>query len=96
MAEADQVRPEIILFEHADFHGAHKHIFNNVPDLGETHSKFDEMTSSIMVVKGTWALYKNKNYKGTRKDVKPDLYPDVSADPLNLDHDSISSVKLLS
>jgi Beta/Gamma crystallin len=96
MAEADQVRPEIILFEHADFHGAHKHIFKDVPDLGESHSQFDEKTSSIVVVKGTWALYEEKNFRGDRKDVKPDLYPDVGADPLNLDNDSISSVKLLS
>jgi len=96
MANGDQVRPEIILFEHAHFHGAHKHIFKDVPDLGEAHSQFDEKTSSIVVVKGTWALYEDKNFRGDRKDVKPDLYPDVGADPLNLDNDSISSLKLLS
>jgi Beta/Gamma crystallin len=89
------VRPEIILFEHGDFHGAHKHIFKDVPDLGATYSQFDEKTSSIVVVKGTWALYELKDYKGKRKDVTPDLYPDVRADPLNLDNDSISSLKLL-
>jgi hypothetical protein len=50
----DPVAGHIVLFEHALFHGAHKHIFRT-EDLG-ADADFDKITSSFVVLSGTWNL----------------------------------------
>lgn len=98
MAEAD----EVILFEHANFRGAHRHVFKEEKDLNETAAvpvttpgpgggRFDNLTSS-MVVKGHWTFFTEKNLKGSRKTVKPGHYHNVE-DQLGIENDAISSLR---
>jgi hypothetical protein len=102
-----EVKGEIILFEHPNFRGAHRHIFDTELDLSESSSipgvparvlpalgQFDETTSSIIVVKGTWILYKNTgNTEPFPREAVPGAYPNVGTD-LEITGNTISSVKL--
>jgi beta/gamma crystallin len=48
----------IILFEHDHFHGSHKHVFDNEPNLNaEEDSSFNDKTSSLVVVENNWITY---------------------------------------
>jgi hypothetical protein len=85
MAEAvpQPLDAEIILFVEKDFHGPHKHIFNEVKDLrfavGETtpNTTFADKTSSIVVVMGTWQVSEDANHLGHKQVLTPGRYPDV-------------------
>jgi hypothetical protein len=79
-AEPDQ--GEVILFEHTNFHGAHKHIFREVRNLhkadGETAATiFADKTSSIVVVRGTWQFFQDQEFLGHMKELGPGNYRDV-------------------
>ena len=81
MPEADQARPEIILFEHAHFHGAHKHIFQEVKDLHKVDTPpglFADKTESIVVVRGTWEFFEHQQFLGDHDWILgPGGYPDI-------------------
>ena len=99
MAEADQGPPEVILFEHVNFHGAHKHVFQDVEDLrkaaGETPaSQFADKTSSIVVVKGTWNFFEHQKFLGQRWELGPGAYPDIVKQQIT--PEAISSLRPLS
>ena len=54
----DPINAHVILFENASFHGAHKHVFNAETNLNaDDDSSFNDIASSIVVVKGNWATY---------------------------------------
>lgn len=96
MAEADQDFPEVILFEHPDFHGAHKHVFQKVEDLrkaaGETPAtQFADKTSSIVVVRGTWQFFEHQKFLGQQWELGPGAYPDVVKKQIT--PDAISSLR---
>jgi hypothetical protein len=102
MAEAETVFPEVILFEHVDFRGAHRHVFEAEKDLNATAAvpaatpgpaggPFAERTTS-MVVKGHWTFFTKKDFDGGRKTVKPGRYRHVE-DQLGIENDAISSLR---
>jgi hypothetical protein len=102
MAEDAKVLPEIILFEHPNFRGAHRHVFQTEKNLAVTHGgaqpgpaggQFDDRTSSIVVIEGTWILYENRDLTGDKHEVGPGAFPNVG-DNLHIPHDFISSVEL--
>jgi hypothetical protein len=48
----------VILFEHAQFHGQHKHVFRAEPNLNAGDDNFfNDKASSLVVVEGNWALF---------------------------------------
>ncbi|MBA2659482.1 MAG: tyrosinase family protein [Nitrosospira sp.] len=52
-----------ILFEHANFHGAHKHVFNEEQNLASSDdSFFNDRTSSIVILLDTWEAYRHINF----------------------------------
>jgi hypothetical protein len=60
----DPVGAHIILFESANYHGAHKHVFVSEPNLNaDDDSSFNDVTSSIAVLEGQWATYGDWNYQ---------------------------------
>jgi hypothetical protein len=100
---------EIILFEHPNFRGAHRHVFRTEKTLNDPGNipgvparvlpalgQFDEMTSSIIVIKGTWILYKNKDLEERLGDgpIGPGAYASVS--DLHITGNTISSLELKS
>jgi hypothetical protein len=96
MTEADQVIPEVILFEHRYFHGAHKHVFGEERDLNAADDKlFFKKTSSI-VVKGTrtWLFYPKQDFTGSQGlEVKPGLYETTEEANPQLKDNEVQSLK---
>lgn len=55
--------PHVILFEHVNFHGAHKHVFSNEPNLNAgDDSFFNDKVSSMVVLDGRWEFFKDSNF----------------------------------
>jgi hypothetical protein len=96
----DPVIPEIILFEHPDFRGAHRHVFQDEPDLSKTFGsgtagspggQFTNVTSSFVVVTGTWQLFDNTNFMGDKQVAEPGRYRTLKG--MTINPDSVSSVR---
>jgi hypothetical protein len=99
--------PEVILFEHPNFRGAHRHIFGRENDLSITNKvnpadvnaaggdfagpKLKGVTSSIIVVRGTWEFFAAKNCDGHGEVLKPDKYPDFNK--IGLEDNKLLSLK---
>jgi hypothetical protein len=60
MAHRDE---HIIIFEHRDFRGRHRHIFGQEANLnnGEDNTLNDRM-SSFVVLSGTWSFFRHSNF----------------------------------
>lgn len=54
---------QIIIFEHRDFRGRHRHIFGHEANLNhpEDNSMNDRM-SSFVVLSGEWSLFRHANF----------------------------------
>jgi hypothetical protein len=75
--------PEVILFEHPNFRGAHRHIFEKEDDLSLTSrstpipgekaafGNFGRATSSIIVVSGTWLFFEKPLCDGHHEQLPP-------------------------
>jgi hypothetical protein len=94
MAEVD---PEVILFEHRHFHGAHKHVFQDgEKDLNAADDKLFFTKTSSIVVKGTksWLFFTKQEF--TPKpglEVKPGRYPTTEDAHKDLKDNQIQSLK---
>jgi hypothetical protein len=85
---------EIILFEHIDFEGAHRHLFTSDDNLGSLYDNFNDITSSFVVVSGEWQFSRDANYSGPDSNIfGPGLYNWV--EEVGIPNDSISSVALV-
>ena len=82
----------VILFEHVNFHGAHKHVFVEEANLNSSDDNFfNDRVSSVIVVEGVWTFYKDSNFSGRKSNaVGPGRYSSVTA--INIDNDAISSL----
>ena len=71
----------VILFQHANFHGAHKHVFTNEANLNAgDDNTFNDITSSIVVVEGRWDFFLNSGFNGKLgPTLGPGLYSSVNA-----------------
>lgn len=69
----------IILFEHANFHGAHKHVFDEERNLNaDDDDFFNDRVSSFVVIEGTWKLYLNSEFQVPfDREFPPSRYPSV-------------------
>jgi hypothetical protein len=88
---------EIILFEHANFQGRRKSVFGDIPNLNSpTDNDFNDITSSIIVVSGTWECFPDWNYEGTpSRLLTQGFYSSVSStNNVGIPNDSLSSIKL--
>ena len=90
--ESDHL-PHIILFEHANFLGLHRHVFGPVPSLDtDQEIFFNDKVSSIVVLAGTWRLFRHVNYVGEYPiKLGPGAYPWVGA--VEIQNDDMSSLK---
>ncbi|NHZ97632.1 beta/gamma crystallin-related protein [Massilia sp. CCM 8734] len=84
---------EIVLFEHANYHGAHKHLFTSETNLNAPDDNFfNDKISSFVILSGRWQFYRDSNFQGPASRVfGPGLYNWVEA--VNIPNDSISSVR---
>jgi hypothetical protein len=71
----------VILFEHPNFHGAHKHVVGAESNLNaEDDSFFNDNVRSLVVVEGNWAFYRTYKFADQYSGILgPGLYPNVGA-----------------
>ena len=85
---------QVILYEHRNFRGAHKHVFWAEPNLNaDEDDLFNDRTSSIVVLAGQWVFYRDSNYKFVDGTLGPGIYPWVEA--VGIKNDDISSLRPL-
>ena len=50
---------QVILFEHSNFHGNHKHLFNTEANLNaQDDNWFNDKVSSFVILEGNWPFFK--------------------------------------
>ena len=80
----------VILYEHIDFRGRHKHIIGrNEPDLHR--DGWGDRVSSIQVLAGRWEFCQHVNYGGRRVTLSPGSYRWV--EDVNIRNDTLSSLR---
>jgi Beta/Gamma crystallin/Metallo-peptidase family M12B Reprolysin-like len=80
----------IVLYEHINFRGAHKHIIDR--DEANLHiDGWGDRVSSIQVVSGRWRLFQHVDYGGWSTVLGPGLYPWVET--VGIANDHLSSVR---
>jgi Beta/Gamma crystallin len=66
----------IIIFEHLNLRGRHRHIFVEEPDLNHPDDNtFENKVSSWSVVTGKWEFFQNNNYTGAYGNPNPQFGP---------------------
>ncbi len=83
----------IILFENINFHGAHKHVLGQEPNLNaDDDNFFNDRVSSMAILEGNWAFYPDFNFRGTPYPVilGPGLYPNVTS--FHIKNDDMTSL----
>jgi hypothetical protein len=85
--------PHVILFEHANLHGRHKHVFAPEPNLNANDDNFfNDRVSSVVVVSGQWAFYRHAHFNGQYAiTLGPGVYRWVGA--LDIQNDDMSSLR---
>jgi hypothetical protein len=83
--------PGIILFEHVDFRGAHKHVVNRSEANLHTDGWGDRV-SSMIVTSGSWRVCQHVNFGGWSFVLEPGIYPWVG--DLGIVNEQISSIRL--
>jgi hypothetical protein len=83
----------IILFEHANFHGAHKHLFQTENNLNAGDDNwFNDKVSSFVILEGHWQFFRDSNFNGPASNILgPGKYNWIEA--FGIPNDSISSLK---
>ena len=80
----------VILYEHANFRGRHKHVVNR--SEANLHADgWGDRVSSIEVLDGTWRFHQHVNFAGTSRTLGPGSYSWVQS--AGIANDSISSVQ---
>jgi hypothetical protein len=78
----------IIIYRDFAMRGPSRHLFKSRPDLRALH--FNDQTSSIVVVNGTWDLFTDVGYHHLVATIGPGTYPNVTA--IGLPNDTLSSL----
>jgi hypothetical protein len=84
---------EIILFEHINFRGRHKHVFGAEPNLNAgDDSFFNDRVSSLVVLGGNWEVFRHSEYREPYAVVLgPGRHPWVGA--IGITNDDMSSLR---
>jgi hypothetical protein len=87
--------PHCILFEFANFRGAHRHVFTAESDLAASDdATFNKKTSSIVVLEGYWVFFADPDFKTyIVNHISPGLYPFVVN--IGIPNDAITSLRPL-
>ena len=86
----DALNAHAILFEHAGFHGDHRHVFTQEPNLPD--NDFNDVTSSIVIAQGNWSFFRNSGYDTAYGPVLgPGIYPFVG--DIGINNDDLSSLQ---
>src|SRR5258708_29130737 len=87
--QGEPLTAHALLFQHANFHGDHRHVFTAEIDL--TPNGFNDTTSSVVVEQGNWAFFRDSQFDGQFPPVLgPGAYSFVGA--IGITNDEISSL----
>ncbi len=83
----------IILFEHINCRGAHKHVFGSESNLNSHDDKFfNDKISSFVILEGRWVFYRDINFGNpASQPLGPGKYNWVET--FGIPNDSVSSLK---
>jgi Beta/Gamma crystallin len=89
----EPLNAHVVLFEHRDFHGNHKHVVSAEANLNaDEDDSFNDAVSSITVLAGNWAFFKNSNFDGQYPAILgPGCYPWV--EDIEIKNDDLSSLE---
>ncbi|MEH2256161.1 beta/gamma crystallin-related protein [Nostoc sp.] len=82
--------PDVILYRDIDFNNTNLNVNASVGDgLRFVGDNFNDLTSSIAIIRGTWAFYRDINFTTYQTTLGPGLY---SSPPSGIANDSLSSL----
>jgi hypothetical protein len=84
----------IIIFEHRDFRGRHRHIFGQEANLNNSEDNtLNDRMSSFVVLSGTWTFFRHSNFveQVGGRTFGPGQYESVS--DFNIPNDAVSSLR---
>src|SRR5258708_39839766 len=84
---------EVVLFIDADLHGAHKHIYDQEPNLNAGDDNgFNDQVSSLAVLSGNWQFFADSNFNQPYPPILgPGIYRFVGT--VGIKHDGLSSLR---
>lgn len=90
---AQQVKAHIVVFEHSNFRGRHRHIYNEESDLNHKEDRgLNDNISSFVVTSGIWKLYRHSGFSGAYdREFGKGMYSRTK--DYDVENDSISSLK---
>ena len=85
----------IIIFEHRNLHGGHKHVFSSEPNLNAGDDNFfNDRLSSFVILEGRWQFFRDSNFGSPASNVLgPGVYGWV--EDFGIPNDSVSSLRLV-
>lgn len=87
------MRGHVIIFEHENFQGQHRHIINEEENLNNPiEQTLNDRVSSFVVLEGIWKFYRHVGfYVPYAGKFKPGYYPLV--EDYQIDYNQVSSLK---
>lgn len=87
------MKGHLIVFQHANFRGAHRHIIDEERNFNHPEDNFlNDKISSFVVLSGVWKFYRHANFSiPYDREFGPGEYPWVEA--VGVENDQVSSVK---
>ncbi len=83
---------EAILYSKPDFQGEALRITGDVPNLRDRPYRFNDETSSMVVISGEWEIYPDKDYGGAGILVPPGRYASMEA--VLFENNELSSIRV--
>jgi hypothetical protein len=84
--------PDVIIFRDSQYRGPAIRLNAATGDGGHvTKYHFNDLTSSIKVIRGTWQIYEHSNFTGRTKTLRPGDY--YTPQTLGIPNDSLSSIR---
>ncbi|MEA2820714.1 MAG: hypothetical protein QOJ86_2718 [Bradyrhizobium sp.] len=85
----------VILFQHRNFHGAHKHVFVEETNLNASDDdSFNDKVSSFVILDGFWTFWRDIHFKGSKSQpLGPGEYKWVG--DVGIQNDTVSSLSSL-
>lgn len=85
----------IIIFEHRDFRGRHRHVFGQEANLNNAEdSTLNDKMSSFVILSGTWEFFRHSNFvEKVGGNLGPGQYESVTN--FGIPNDAVSSLRAL-
>ncbi|WP_375473234.1 beta/gamma crystallin-related protein [uncultured Nostoc sp.] len=94
VAYTGSTNPDVILYRDVDFNNTNLPVNASVGDgIAYVGDDFNDVTSSIAIIRGTWAFYRDADFTTYQTTLGPGLY---SIPPSGIANDSLSSLLRIS